>query len=94
MPQATAPRELEISPLCRRWVDPSDTTLQFAVELRPAGPLGTELVEGPGVFFHAACYPWVRGHRSKPHPWAGQARAQPEPDVPIHLSPTSPFDAR
>jgi hypothetical protein len=63
-------------PLCREWVDPTDATLQYAVELH-LDPLGYgEAREGAGAFFHAACYPWVRGYRPKPLPSGWTALAE------------------
>jgi hypothetical protein len=59
---------LAICALCREWIDTTDLTLQYAVELHPVGRWGDEFIEGRGAFFHAACYPWVRGYRPKPHP--------------------------
>lgn len=66
---AASTLKLETCPLCREWLDPTDTTLQYAVELHPPGRWDTELVEGPGAFFHSSCYRWARGYRRKPHPW-------------------------
>jgi hypothetical protein len=61
--------QVVICPLCRERVDPRDQSLQYAVELL-ADPLGySEPREGAGAFFHAACYPWARGYRPKPHPF-------------------------
>jgi hypothetical protein len=63
--------------LCREWIDPTDDTVEYAVELRRAGRWDTEFAEGDGAFFHASCFPWVRGYRSKPHPldWTSAAES-------------------
>ena len=44
---------------CRGAVDASDPDVVYAVELKEALRfLGTELVEGTGVYFHEECFPW------------------------------------
>lgn len=59
--------------VCNEIVDPADTTLQYAVEVREVRSLtGTEYVEGREAYFHAACFPWVRGYRAKRHPLADE----------------------
>jgi hypothetical protein len=55
---------------CRGAVDASDPDVVYAVELKEAVRfLGTELVEGAGVYFHEECFPWDSlGYREKPRP--------------------------
>jgi hypothetical protein len=53
---------------CRGAIDASDPDVVYAVELKEARRfLGTELVEGTGVYFHGECFPWDSPrYRAKP----------------------------
>jgi hypothetical protein len=55
---------------CSEAIDTSDPDVVYAVELKEAVRfLGTELVEGRGVYFHEECFPWDSpSYREKPRP--------------------------
>jgi hypothetical protein len=55
---------------CQGAVDTSGPDVVYAVELKEVLRfLGTELVEGTGVYFHPECFPWDSpSYREKPRP--------------------------
>jgi hypothetical protein len=56
--------------ICQESVDTTDPDAVYAVKLKEALRfLGTELVEGRGVYFHEECFPWDDpSYREKPRP--------------------------
>lgn len=61
-------------------VEPADSGVIYAVELKDATTMGggKEVVEGPGVFFHAGCYPYGA---------TDHFRRKPKPTSVLHRSP-------
>lgn len=55
---------------CRVPIDMSDPDVVYAVELREAVRfLGTDVIEGAGVFFHVPCFPYdTAAYRVKQRP--------------------------